>query len=73
MDMYNCKIEVDEAENIVYLYGTDAEKVAEAKSLIEDIAVIAKEGDELLARVKEVKDFGLIVEINRAQRAILYG
>ena len=40
--------------------------------LVQDIAVIVKEGDKVSATVTAIQEFGCLVAINRAQTAILH-
>ena len=61
-----------EDPDMVYVYGLDKYKVEACKQLIEDIAVIVKEGDEINVTVSSILDYGVIVTLNRAQQALLH-
>ena len=54
------------------LFGSDAACVYEATSLVQDLVGGIKEGNVYNAQVVEVKDFGALVQLSRAQEAILH-
>lgn len=66
------KVEDVVEKELVYVFGLDRNMVTEAASLIQDIAVMVKEGDTVLATVVEVKDYGVFVKINQGQEALLH-
>ena len=70
-ETYACEIDLSE-NGLVYIYGTNKAKVRKAFDLVQDLVVVLKEGDVLTAEVLEVKDYGAIVKITRAQEAILH-
>lgn len=71
---FNCSVDMsdDEEDASVYVFGKSERQVAEARLLIQDLGIYVKERDILIGEVAEIKDFGLVVRINRAQRAILH-
>ena len=70
-ELYDVKIDVEE-EGAAYIYGQSAARVRACRMLVEDIAILVKEGDQLTATVGSLFDYGLIVRINRAQEALLH-
>ncbi len=71
-DTYNVTVDLDTTEGSAYIYGQDGRSVAAAAKLVQDIAVLIKEGDTVTATVQSVMDFGALVTINRAQQALLH-
>ena len=71
-ELYNVTIDLDTAEGVAYIHGQDGMNVAACSKLVQDIAVLVKEGDTVTATVTSVMDFGLLVTINRAQQALLH-
>ena len=71
---YDIVLEIfDEKKGLIYLYGKDPKKVKEAKSLIQDIAIMIKENEIIPnAMIMEVRDFGLILKINKSQVGLLH-
>lgn len=70
-ELYNVSISLD-SPGKAYIYGADAASVAACSKLVQDIAVLVKEGDTVSATVSSVLDYGVIVTINRAQQALLH-
>ena len=68
---YNCDINLEE-DGKAYIFGSDAACVYEATSLVQDLVGGIKEGNVYNAQVVEVKDFGALVQLSRAQEAILH-
>jgi polyribonucleotide nucleotidyltransferase len=68
---YDCSVDADE-EGVVYIYGKDKGKVAEATELVQDLVVVVAVGNVHMAEVLELKDFGAFVKITRAQEALLH-
>lgn len=71
-ELYDVRVDVDSHPGHAYIFGKDVESVAACSQLIQDIAVLVKEGDIVTATVIRVLEFGAIVTINRAQQAILH-
>jgi polyribonucleotide nucleotidyltransferase len=69
--LYDCEVDTDE-DGIAYIYGRDEEQVLEAKLLVQDLVAVVKEGDVYVGEIIDVKDFGAIVKIARAQEALLH-
>lgn len=63
---YDCKIDLRH-EGVAYVHGKSRECVSEASRLINDLVALVKEGDLFSAEVLDVKDFGVVVKIARAQ------
>jgi polyribonucleotide nucleotidyltransferase len=59
-------------EGVAYIFGKNAKNVSDCRTLVQDIAVLVKVGDVMSAQVLDVKDFGLIVKVNRAQEGLLH-
>ena len=59
-------------EGVAYIYGQSHHGVSEAELLVQDLVLDPKEGDNYLAEVTEVKDFGCVVRLTRAQEALLH-
>ena len=70
-EQYDCKIDVSD-EGVAYIFGYNARGVADARVLIHDLVNIVQPGDTFSAEVVDVKDFGLMVKITRAQEALLH-
>lgn len=71
-ELYDVTLDVDSTPGKAYIYGKDAANVAACSKLVQDIAVLVKEGDTVSATVSSVLDYGVIVTINRAQQALLH-
>lgn len=67
----DCEIDTTE-EGEAYVFGSNADLVQEAKELIEDLVMTVKENDTATAEVVDVKDFGVVVKVNRAKEGILH-
>ena len=68
---FNCDIALEE-EGKVYIFGYDASDVNEATALVQDLVGGVEEGNIYNAEVTEIKDFGALVQLSRAQEAILH-
>lgn len=71
-DLYEVSINLNDTPGKAYIFGKDAASVAACSKLVQDIAVLVKEGDTVSATVSSVLDYGVIVTINRAQQALLH-
>lgn len=65
---------IDSSNEVSYAYiiGQNRQNVFDAKCFVEDVVLIVEEGQVLTAEILEVKDFGLIVKLTRAQEALLH-
>lgn len=70
-NLYSCTVDLTE-EGVAYIYGAKETDVMRARGLVEDLVIMVKEGDTLSAEVLDVKDFGAMVNITRAQEALLH-
>jgi predicted RNA-binding protein with RPS1 domain len=68
---YKCRVHRD-IPGEAYIFGVDALSVREAGALVQDLVGDIKEGDTYLGEVLEIKDFGALVKLTRAQEAILH-
>ena len=68
---YQCQVDTRE-EGRAYIFGADAALVAEARDLVQDLVGMVSVGSEFLCEVLDIKDFGLMVKLNRAQEALLH-
>ena len=68
---YRCQVDLGE-EGRAYIFGTDAALVNEASVLVQDLVGEIKQGDTYIGEVLEMKDFGALVKLTRAQEAILH-
>lgn len=57
---------------VAYLYGAHRQQVHEARRLVQDLACVVKTGDEYEAEVLDIKDYGLVLKLTRAQEAFLH-
>lgn len=71
-ELYNVTIDLEHTEGAAYVYGQDGNAVAACGRLVQDIAVLVKEGDTVTATIMAVMDYGAFVTINRAQQALLH-
>jgi polyribonucleotide nucleotidyltransferase len=71
-ELYNVTLDLNTQEGVAYIFGPDATNVAACSKLVQDIAVLVKEGDTVTATVTSVMDYGMVVTINRAQQALLH-
>jgi polyribonucleotide nucleotidyltransferase len=55
-----------------YIYGRNRANVTEAKMLVKDLVSTLREGDLYTSEVADVRDFGVIVKLTRAQNAVLH-
>lgn len=68
---YQCQVDTRE-EGRAYIFGANAAMVAEARDLVQDLVGMVSVGSEFLCEVLDIKDFGLMVKLNRAQEALLH-
>ena len=68
---YQCSVDMRE-EGRAYIFGHDAHMVAEARDLVQDLVGMVAVGSEFLCEVLDIRDFGLMVKLNRAQEALLH-
>lgn len=68
---YKCRVHRD-IPGEAYIFGKDASYVREAGALVQDLVGDIKEGDTYLGEILEIKDFGALVKLTRAQEAILH-
>jgi polyribonucleotide nucleotidyltransferase len=59
-------------EGVAYIHGNSHRGVSEAELLVQDLVLDPQEGDHYLAEVVEIKDFGCVVRLTRAQDALLH-
>lgn len=59
-------------EGFAYIHGKSHRGVSEAELLVQDLVLDPQEGDNYLAEVVEIKDFGCVVRLTRAQEALLH-
>lgn len=59
-------------EGYAYIHGKSHRGVSEAELLVQDLVLDPQEGDSYLAEVIEIKDFGCVVRLTRAQDALLH-
>lgn len=71
-ELYGVTIDLDKEDGMAYIYGTNAENVAACSKLVQDIAVSVKEGDTVTGMITSVKDYGVVVTVNRAQQALMH-
>eukprot|EP00598_Pedospumella_elongata_P008934 CAMPEP_0184985228 /NCGR_PEP_ID=MMETSP1098-20130426/14003_1 /TAXON_ID=89044 /ORGANISM="Spumella elongata, Strain CCAP 955/1" /LENGTH=1061 /DNA_ID=CAMNT_0027509305 /DNA_START=44 /DNA_END=3229 /DNA_ORIENTATION=+ len=71
-ELFNVTIDLDTTEGAAYIFGKDGAAVAACAKLVQDIAVLVKEGDTVTATIQAVLDYGAVVTINRAQQALLH-
>lgn len=71
-DESGCEVILDEICSKVYIFGKDKKSVAIAASTVTDIAIKVKEGIVVTAEVAEVKEYGAIMKLNRAQEGLLH-
>lgn len=71
-ELFNVKLDLSTQDGVAYIFGEDAANVAACSKLVQDIAVLVKEGDTVTATVTSVMDYGMVVTINRAQQALLH-
>jgi polyribonucleotide nucleotidyltransferase len=71
-ELYNVTVDLNTQDGVAYIFGPDAANVAACSKLVQDIAVLVKEGDTVTATVTSVMDYGMVVTINRAQQALLH-
>eukprot|EP00605_Chrysophyceae_sp_TOSAG23-4_P001824 GSChrysophyteH1.ASY1.ANO1.2014.1 assembled CDS len=55
-----------------YIFGQNAQAVDEARMLVQDIVTEVSTGDKLTAEVVDIRDFGAMVKVTRAQEALLH-
>ena len=68
-----CDVTVDTSEEgFAYIHGKSHRQVSEAELLVQDLVLDPQEGDNYLAEVIEIKDFGCLVRLTRAQDALLH-
>ena len=68
---YKCEVNLLE-EDVVYIYGENQKNVRDARMLIQDLVSVIKVGDTYLAEVSDIKDYGAMIKITRAQEALLH-
>ena len=68
---YDVQIDTSE-EGYAFIYGKSHRGVSEAELLVQDLVLDPQEGDNYLAEVCEIKDFGCVVRLTRAQNALLH-
>ena len=68
---FDCNIDLDD-DGKIYVFGTDNTLVKDAISLVQDLVGGVKEGSVYNAEIIEIKDFGALVRLSRAQEAILH-
>jgi len=68
---YSCNIDMRE-EGRAYIFGPRADLVLQARNLVQDLVGMVEVGATFLSEVIDIKDFGLLVKINRAQEALLH-
>jgi len=71
IETYKCNLKFRE-EGVVYVYGENEEELFEACLFIKELASNINEGDVFNGQVVEVKDYGVLVKITRAQIALLH-
>ncbi len=71
-ELYNVTVDLQSSEGSAYIFGKDGAAVAACAKLVQDIAVLVKEGDTVTATIQAVLDYGAVVTINRAQQALLH-
>lgn len=59
-------------DGFAYIHGRSHRGVSEAELLVQDLVLDPQEGDNYLAEVIEIKDFGCVVRLTRAQDALLH-
>eukprot|EP01038_Epipyxis_sp_PR26KG_P013020 gene13020-17452_t len=70
-EFYECEIDLHEV-GVAYIYGMDRHKVAEARQLVQDLAVTLNVGDVHFGQIINIMDFGVVVQLNRGQEAMLH-
>lgn len=55
-----------------YIFGRNRSNVTEAKMFVKDLVSVLREGDVYTSEVADVRDYGLIVKLTRAQNAVLH-
>jgi polyribonucleotide nucleotidyltransferase len=72
-ELYDVSINLDQTDaTTAYIYGKNSVNVAACSKLIQDIAVVVKEGDTVTGMVTGIMDYGIVVTVNRAQQALLH-
>lgn len=67
------EVEIDTSvEGFAYIHGKCHRQVSEAELLVQDLVLDPQEGDNYLAEVVEIKDFGCLVRLTRSQDALLH-
>ena len=59
-------------DGYAYIHGKSHRGVSEAELLVQDLVLDPQEGDNYLAEVIEIKDYGCVVRLTRAQDALLH-
>jgi polyribonucleotide nucleotidyltransferase len=70
-DTYDVNISTKE-EGVAYVYGTNGKNVIDARSFVQDLVSVVSVGDVFPAEVVDIKDYGVMVKITRAQEALLH-
>ena len=70
-ETYKCSVQFRE-EGVVYVYGENEVEVDEACLFIKELVCNINENDVFHGQVVEVKDYGALVKITRAQIALLH-
>lgn len=70
-ETYHVDVEMSEP-GVAYIFGRDVNDVEEARRMVLELVADIKEGDVHSAEVVEIKEFGAIVKLTRAQEALLH-
>ena len=68
---FECEVDT-QTEGVAYIYGSSERNVLEARMLVQDLVTDITEGAVYRAEVLEVREFGALVKLTRAQEALLH-
>ena len=70
-ETYECNVDLS-VDGEAYIYAKNKQTLDDARMLVQDLVVDIKIGDVFSAEIRELRDFGALVRITRAQEALLH-
>ena len=70
-ELFQCEVDAKE-DGSAYIFGWDATAVQDARSLVQDLVTDVRVGGTYSAEVSELRDYGVLVRLTRAQEALLH-